>query len=193
MAEWLVAPFGFEHFLSNVCERGALLVTRKHAHAVNQGCFDADDIWALLKARRLRYGEGVDVTLFTAARQRETFNHNGDTPPAPDAVRPSAAAHLGAVPYVARSGACRRRRADAGLFHAQGAEVANKRDVRRRYDGGCSVRVLHPQRHCEALARALALLEHAFQCAMGCNAYLTPPGSQVRPRLVRLLCAQRSL
>ena len=58
--------------------------------------------------------------------------------------------------------------------------MADEEVVRRRYAGGCSVRVLHPQRLCTPLWHALALLEHTFQCPMGCNAYLTPPGSQVR-------------
>ena len=43
---------------------------------------------------------------------------------------------------------------------------------------GCSLRVLHPQRWSDALQSLLAGLERHFGCAVGCNAYLTPPRSQ---------------
>ena len=56
-------------------------------------------------------------------------------------------------------------------------DVANAEAVWRRYADGCSVRVLHPQRWCDALHAALGVLERHFSCAAGCNAYLTPPGS----------------
>ena len=56
-------------------------------------------------------------------------------------------------------------------------DVANGDAVWRRYADGCSVRVLHPQRWCDALHSTLGVLERHFNCAAGCNAYLTPPGS----------------
>lgn len=59
-------------------------------------------------------------------------------------------------------------------------DVADAAVVRRRFAAGASVRLLHPQLLCAPLAAALSLLEDALQCPMGCNAYLTPPGSQVR-------------
>lgn len=52
--------------------------------------------------------------------------------------------------------------------------------MRRRFTDGSSVRVLHPQRWSAEVARLLAPLEQLLQCPLGCNAYLTPPGSQVR-------------
>ncbi len=51
--------------------------------------------------------------------------------------------------------------------------------VARRFDKeGCSVRLLHPQRFCDPLWRLTARLESYLQCPVGCNAYLTPPGTQ---------------
>ena len=50
---------------------------------------------------------------------------------------------------------------------------------RRFSKEGCSLRLLHPQRWHDELWRTLAPLEAFFGCAMGCNAYLTPAGSQV--------------
>lgn len=58
-------------------------------------------------------------------------------------------------------------------------EVADAAVVRRRYEVGASVRLLHPQRFSDSVWRVLSLLEDAFQCAVGCNVYLTPPASQV--------------
>lgn len=58
--------------------------------------------------------------------------------------------------------------------------VADAKLVWRRFSKqGCSLRLLHPQRWCDELWHALAPLEAFFGCAVGCNAYLTPPGSQV--------------
>ena len=42
-----------------------------------------------------------------------------------------------------------------------------------------SLRLLHPQRYFPDLAHRLALLEQEFGTCVGCNAYLTPPDSQV--------------
>ncbi|KAK2076244.1 hypothetical protein QBZ16_001176 [Prototheca wickerhamii] len=42
----------------------------------------------------------------------------------------------------------------------------------------CSVRILHPQQQSEALWRVMARLEAELLCCVGCNAYLTPKGSQ---------------
>ena len=63
-----------------------------------------------------------------------------------------------------------------------GHKVADAGVVRQRYDAGASVRLLHPQHYHDAMWRVLSALEAAFQCPMGCNVYLTPPSSQVRPR-----------
>lgn len=60
----------------------------------------------------------------------------------------------------------------------EGESVADADAVWRRFEQGCSVRLLHPQRWCDALHAALAVLERHFNCAAGCNAYLTPAGTQ---------------
>jgi lysine-specific demethylase/histidyl-hydroxylase NO66 len=49
----------------------------------------------------------------------------------------------------------------------------------RYHKQGCSIRLLHPQQHCDQVANALAKLEELFSCVAGCNVYLTPPGSKV--------------
>ncbi|KAL4857945.1 putative anion transporter 6 [Chlorella vulgaris] len=58
-------------------------------------------------------------------------------------------------------------------------EMADADVVWRRFEKeGCSVRMLHPQRFCDQLWRLVAALESYLQCPVGCNAYLTPPGTQ---------------
>jgi lysine-specific demethylase/histidyl-hydroxylase NO66 len=57
--------------------------------------------------------------------------------------------------------------------------MADAAVVWRRFDKeGCSVRLLHPQRFCDPLWRLTARLEAYLQCPVGCNAYLTPAGTQ---------------
>ena len=75
----------------------------------------------------------------------------------------------------------------------EGSPVAQSAVVRRRFKAGASVRLLHPQRSCDAVWKVLALLEGEFQCAMGCNVYLTPPASQVRaPALLQAPASRRA-
>jgi bifunctional lysine-specific demethylase and histidyl-hydroxylase NO66 len=58
-------------------------------------------------------------------------------------------------------------------------EIADAETVKRRYNEGATIRLLHPQRFCDPVWKLLALLEDVFQCLMGCNVYVTPPSSQV--------------
>lgn len=58
-------------------------------------------------------------------------------------------------------------------------EVAAATTVMKRFNKeGCSIRILHPQRWVEPIYRLLSLLEDELRSPVGCNAYLTPPGSQ---------------
>jgi len=50
--------------------------------------------------------------------------------------------------------------------------------VEKVWSGGWTVQAIQPQRVSPALRRVVAALEDAFQCPVGCNAYLTPPGTQ---------------
>ena len=58
---------------------------------------------------------------------------------------------------------------------------------------GASLRLLHPQRYFPHLAQRMALLEQVFNTCVGCNAYLTPPGSQVTAAVtLRCWCKARA-
>jgi len=52
------------------------------------------------------------------------------------------------------------------------------RDLEEALDQGSSVRLLCPQKHHDGVWSLLSLLEEAFGCMVGANAYLTPSASQ---------------
>lgn len=58
------------------------------------------------------------------------------------------------------------------------AGVAAKDAWRMLSEEGCSLRLLRPQQHCDALWRLCAHLEEFLGCAVGVNVYVTPGGSQ---------------
>ncbi|KAL4421692.1 hypothetical protein ABPG77_010636 [Micractinium sp. CCAP 211/92] len=67
---------------------------------------------------------------------------------------------------------------DAEQAEEAAPEMADAAVVWRRFDEGCSVRILHPQRFCDPLWHLVARLESFLQCPVGCNSYLTPAGTQ---------------
>ncbi|RDD46490.1 Bifunctional lysine-specific demethylase and histidyl-hydroxylase NO66 [Trichoplax sp. H2] len=46
------------------------------------------------------------------------------------------------------------------------------------YQNGCSIRMLNPQTYSESLWKFCSLLQEYFGSFVGCNMYLTPPGTQ---------------
>lgn len=48
----------------------------------------------------------------------------------------------------------------------------------KKYESGCSLRLLRPQQHCDGLWSLCSLLESYFLCMVGANSYLTPKGTQ---------------
>jgi hypothetical protein len=85
---WLLHPVPVAKFRRKVLDRSVLHISRPHTPAYNAGCFGIQDVWGLLGRGELRYGTNVDVTTFTAARQRQTFNYNSDAEPPSGQVRP---------------------------------------------------------------------------------------------------------
>ena len=68
---------------------------------------------------------------------------------------------------------------DDGDSSSEGHEIARASTVMRRFSKqDCSVRILHPQRWVEPAYKLLSMLEDELRSPVGCNAYLTPPGSQ---------------
>ena len=84
---WLLHPVPVAKFRRKVLDRAVLHITRPKVQGYNLGCFGIDDMWDLLDRGLLQYGTNVDVTTFTAARQRQTFNHNSDAAPVAGEVR----------------------------------------------------------------------------------------------------------
>ena len=59
-----------------------------------------------------------------------------------------------------------------------GQGVAAAADVWSAFARGCSVRLSWPQRHSDGVWAMIAQLEEHLGCGGGCNAYLTPKGTQ---------------
>jgi lysine-specific demethylase/histidyl-hydroxylase NO66 len=156
--EWMLEPLDAATFEAAVFERQPALVSRPARRGHHAGVFSLADLEAALRGG-LRYGTQVDVTSYKDGR-RSTLNYNGKAAPR------------------ARAGE------DGGEDGGGGAsnspvELADPGVVLRRFRaGGCSVRLLHPQRASAPLWRLLAGLEARLGAAAGCNAYLTPAGTQ---------------
>jgi lysine-specific demethylase/histidyl-hydroxylase NO66 len=58
-------------------------------------------------------------------------------------------------------------------------KVANKATLMEVFDGeGCTLQLHQPQRFDDSLADLMMRLEAELGCLVGCNAYLTPKGTQ---------------
>jgi lysine-specific demethylase/histidyl-hydroxylase NO66 len=57
------------------------------------------------------------------------------------------------------------------------AIMAETPELWSNYDSGCTIRLLCPHKHNNAVQSLLSTLETEFQCMVGANAYLTPPRS----------------
>ncbi|KAK9810193.1 hypothetical protein WJX72_006485 [[Myrmecia] bisecta] len=155
MLEWLFAPCSLDSLFEAVWEQVPLLINRPANRQYYDGWFSKNDIDALLRGRGLQWTYNIDVTKYIDGT-RVNFNSNASD------NAPAAAAN-GAANGVTNSA----------------PKMADPELVWRRFSQeGCSVRVLHPQRWHDPLWRLLGTLEEVFRCCMGCNAYLTPPGSQ---------------
>ncbi len=164
----MVHPCSADEFFEGVWEQRPLHVRRPNNPGRFGGLFSKGDAERLLRSDPgLRYGYNIDVTNYDEKAGRVTLNTNETS---------SKAAEGGAAGAAETSG-------EAGPS-APGQDVrdqhacADPAVVWGRYEQGCSVRVLHPQRWCDELWRLLARLEGYLQSNVGANAYLTPPGSQ---------------
>lgn len=162
--QWLVAPVDLETFQEAIWEQEPLLVRRTLNRGYYGGLFSKAEIDRLMREQGLQYQFNLDVVRYRNADEPgdEEDEHGGPAP----------------------AGAARQRQ----NFNYNGEkeptdegaepEIADPEVVWRRFGEGCSLRVLHPQRWCDPLWRLLARLESYLQCCVGCNAYLTPAGTQ---------------
>lgn len=65
-----------------------------------------------------------------------------------------------------------------GVRETLNGEVADAATINRLFAEGCTMQFHQPQRFSEELWRLLAALERQLGCLAGCNAYLTPKGTQ---------------
>jgi hypothetical protein len=74
--ETLLWPCPTDEFATTIRQQGALLIERECCRSMYSGIFSSKELWKLLKERDLQYSINVDVTLFTAEKRRQDFNHN---------------------------------------------------------------------------------------------------------------------
>lgn len=67
---------------------------------------------------------------------------------------------------------------DGGRSTYSSEASATPSKVWSKYADGWSVRILHPQRWCDPVFMILSAFERYWGSVAGCNAYLTPAGSQ---------------
>ena len=149
----LLHPCTVDEFEKTHFQKQALLVKRSHHD-------DEDD------------GDGAEFysSYFTEASLRELLRSKGGLPFLESIT-------LNKIVKTGKKGKRVRRNMNSNLDGT--TEVAKEEDVWRRFnDDGCSMRVLHPQRHNAKLLRMIVALEEHFECLVGCNLYYTPPGSQ---------------
>lgn len=182
----------------------AMLVQRPQNRGFFSSWYSKAAIEELLRTETLHYGTNVDVTHFDgqvgtvgprptllaaySPCRLNTNQHNANPPPAPvKRATNRVDMHRALVAAVNMDDPCMHVAPQARITYNSNAgadggaddEAVDPAVLWRRYQAqGCSVRLLHPQRWCAALAARLARLEEVFQSCVGCNAYLTPPGSQ---------------
>ena len=150
---WMIQPLDDAQFFDECFETKPFFISRPNCRDMYQGLFGKEDIEGLLERDGgLLYSIDVDVTRFMD-NKRENYNYNGESAPQLD-----------------------ERQAQSS---DKENEIADPKVVWQRYkNDGCSVRLLHPQRFVDSLWEIMFYLESYWNCCIGCNAYLTPAGTQ---------------
>ena len=76
--QWLLHPHSWVDFQAKNLDRTPLHIDRSKRKQHNAGLFGIEDVWRLLEQGQAQYGVNVDVTAFTPAHQRQTFNTDAD-------------------------------------------------------------------------------------------------------------------
>ncbi|RLO13822.1 hypothetical protein DYB28_009258 [Aphanomyces astaci] len=111
----------------------------------------------MLKEHTLAYGEDIDLTKYEN-ETRTTLNPSG----------------------TATSKTVRLR------FACQWFQPTCPLQVWKHFEDGCSVRLLCPQKFSDKMWKMLSILEEEWGCMAGSNTYLTPKGTQVRPKYCKV-------
>jgi len=153
---WMIQPLDDAQFFDECFEVKPFFISRPNCRDMYRGLFGKEDIERLLyRDGGLLYSVDVDVTRFIDNR-RKNYNYNGESAPKGE--------HVDGM---------------QGQSSERDYEVADPKVVWQRYkNDGCSVRLLHPQRFVDSLWEVMFYLESYWNCCIGCNAYLTPAGTQ---------------
>jgi bifunctional lysine-specific demethylase and histidyl-hydroxylase NO66 len=144
----ILAPISLQEFYQKYWEKKPLVVK---ATAANQGRFDnllsIQSIKAMTKKHPQYYGQDINVTKYK----------------------------------MASDGVKRRITLDKGSANDEEQATASLVDATELWSNyqqnGCTIRLLCPHKHHDAIQALLSNLETEFQCMVGANAYLTPPNA----------------
>ena len=122
---------------------------------------------------KTRYSNLLSLEIIKALTQKHTMHYGRD---------------LNVTKYKKGEDGIKRRvtldkLSEDGGNHADGDDddergaVVERSELWSNYEKGCTIRLLCPHKHNDAVQSLLSLLEHEFHCMVGANAYLTPPRS----------------
>ncbi|RHY22463.1 hypothetical protein DYB25_001142 [Aphanomyces astaci] len=146
----------YPDFYANYWERKPLHIKRNFPDYYD-GWFNRQEIERMLKEHTLAYGEDIDLTKYEN-ETRTTLNPSG----------------------TATSKTVRLR------FACQWFQPTCPLQVWKHFEDGCSVRLLCPQKFSDKMWKMLSILEEEWGCMAGSNTYLTPKGTQVRPKYCKV-------
>ena len=147
----ILAPIALEEFYRDYFEKKPLVVpaASKKAKSRYSGLLSLETIKALTEKHPMYYGHDLNVTKYKKGE---------------DGVK---------------------RRITLDKISEDGGDddeeskgvLVETAELWSNYENGCTIRLLCPHKHNDAVQSLLSTLELEFQCMVGANAYLTPPRS----------------
>lgn len=151
----ILAPITLEEFYKDYFEKKPLLISSESVKNKSRfnGLLTLESIKKITKKHPLYYGRDLNVTKYKkgsdGVKRRITLDKTVDDDNVDEEENDES---------------------------SNGVLVENS-DLWSNYEKGCTIRLLRPHKHCDAIQSLLSTLEVEFQCMIGANAYLTPPRS----------------
>ena len=152
----ILAPITLEEFYKDYFEKKPLFISSESVKNKSRfnGLLTLESIKKITKKHPLYYGRDLNVTKYKkgsdGVKRRITLDKTADDEDDNN---------------------------DEENDESSSGVLVKNSDLWSNYDKGCTIRLLRPHKHCDAIQSLLSTLEVEFQCMIGANAYLTPPRS----------------
>ena len=152
----ILAPITLEEFYKDYFEKKPLFISSESVKNKSRfnGLLTLESIRKITKKHPLYYGRDLNVTKYKkgsdGVKRRITLDKTADDDDDNN---------------------------DEENDESSSGVLVENSDLWSNYDKGCTIRLLRPHKHCDAIQSLLSTLEVEFQCMIGANAYLTPPRS----------------